>query len=138
MLLCNAIVTIFDPLEELEKSNSIQVFSFFKDLISVRRQNNPDFLNQLNALHQSPEIELKNIDFILRKENDLSSITANIRPQRPSKRARNAQKNDRHFLVFVSPASFPLLYLRPDFIDWWTSQQLHRLFYSSVYTSLSG
>ena len=80
---------IFDSLKELEKSNSIQVFSIVKDFISVRKQNNPDLLNQLKALHQSPHIELKNIDFLLRKEGDLSSNTGKTRP---SQRARSARK----------------------------------------------
>ena len=60
---------IFHSRKELEKSNSNQVFSIVKDSISFKRQNIPDLLNQLKALHQSPEIELKNVDFILRKEN---------------------------------------------------------------------
>ena len=68
------------------------MFSIVKDSISVRRQNNPDLLHQVKALHQSPEIELKNIDIISRKESDLSSNTAKGRPEWTSKRARNAQK----------------------------------------------
>ena len=63
---------IFDSRREIEKGNSNQVFSIVKDSISVRRQNNPDLLNQLKPLHQS--LELKNIDFILRKENNFSSF----------------------------------------------------------------
>ena len=72
---------IFDSRERIRKSISIQVFSIVKDSISVRKQNNPDLLNQLKALHQSPKIELKNIKFILRKQSDLSSITAKNRPK---------------------------------------------------------
>ena len=68
------------------------MFNILKDSISVRRQNNPDLLHPLKALHQSPEIELKNIDIIWRKESDLSSITAKSRPEWTSKRARNAQQ----------------------------------------------
>ena len=68
------------------------MFSIVKDSYSVRRQNNPDLLHQVEALHQSPEIELKNIDIIWRKESHLSSITAKSRPEWTSKRARNAQK----------------------------------------------
>ena len=68
------------------------MFSIAKDFISVGKQNNPDLLHQVNALHQSTEIELKNIDIIWRKESDLSSITAKSRPEWISKRARNAQK----------------------------------------------
>ena len=68
------------------------MFSLVIDSIPVRRQNNPDLLQQVKALHQSPESELKNIDIIWRKESDLSSITAKSRPEWTSKRARNAQK----------------------------------------------
>ena len=68
------------------------MFSIVEDSISGRRQNNPDLLHQVKTLHQSPEIELKNIDIIWRKESDLSSITAKIWPEWTSKRARNAQK----------------------------------------------
>ena len=68
------------------------MFSIVKDSISVRRQNNPEHLHQLKALRQSPEIDLKNIDIIWRKQSDLSSITAKSRPEWTSKRARNAQK----------------------------------------------
>ena len=81
----------FDSLERLQKSNCIQVFSIVQELISVRRQNNPDLLKQLKSLQQSLEIDLKNIDFIPQKESDLSSITAKSRSKRPSKRAVNPQ-----------------------------------------------
>ena len=66
---------VFDSLQESEKSKSIQVFSFVKDYISIRKQNNPDLFNQLEALHQILEIELKNIGLTPRKESDLSSRT---------------------------------------------------------------
>ena len=55
---------LIDSLKELEQGNSIQVGSIVKDFISVSKYNNPDLLNQLNALHQILEIELENIDFI--------------------------------------------------------------------------
>ena len=62
-------------------SNNFRALSVF-DLI----------LKQFKALHQSPELELKNLAFVLRKENHLSTITDKSRPKRPSKRARNAAK----------------------------------------------
>ena len=68
------------------------MFSIVEDSISVRRQNNPDLLHQVKALHQSPEIELKNIHIIWPKGSDLSPITAKSRPEWTGKRARNAQK----------------------------------------------
>ena len=72
---CYRTPAIFDSLQEFEKSKSIQTFSIVKDFISVLKQKNLHLLNQLKALYQSPEIERKNINFILGKESDLSSIT---------------------------------------------------------------
>ena len=77
-------------LKEIEKTTNIKVFSVVDDFISTRKQKDPDFLKKLKALHQSPEIELKHIDFLLRKESELNSITDKSRPKRPSKRARKA------------------------------------------------
>ena len=77
-------------LKEIEKTTNIKVFSIVDDFISTRKQKDPDFLKKLKALHQSPEIELKHIDFLLRKESELNNITDKSRPKRPSKRARKA------------------------------------------------
>ena len=82
----------FGSLEKLEKSTSIQMLGIVNDFISVEKQNNPNLMNQLKALHQSRESKLKNIDFILRKVSYLSPITAKSRPKRHNKRARNAPK----------------------------------------------
>ena len=57
------------------------MFSFVKCLISVKKQNNPKFLSLLKTFHQNLETELKNEDFILREQGDLSSITAKSRPK---------------------------------------------------------
>ena len=83
---------IFEELKVLQTDHNIKVFSIVKDFISVKKQKDPEILKQFKALHQSPELELKNLDFVLRKENDLSKITDKSRPKRPSKRARNAAK----------------------------------------------
>ena len=83
----------FDSLKESEKSSFFQVFSIVKDFLSVGKQNNTDLWKQLKTLHQSPENELKNIDFILRKKRSFL-ITAKSLPKRPSKRARNARKKN--------------------------------------------
>ena len=77
-------------LKEIEKTTNIKVFSVVDDFISTRKQKDPDFLKKPKALHQSPEIELKHIDFLLRKESELNTITYKSRPKRPSKRARKA------------------------------------------------
>ena len=82
---------IYQTLKELENSTNIKVFSIVEDFISTRKQKDPDFLK--GVLHQSPEIEIKHIDFILRKESELDAITDKSRPKRPSKRARKAIKN---------------------------------------------
>ena len=83
---------IFDELKVLQTDHNIKVFSIVKDFISVKKQKDPEILKQFKALHQSPELELKNLAFVLRKENHLSTITDKSRPKRPSKRARNAAK----------------------------------------------
>ena len=83
---------IFEELKVLRADHDINVFSIVKDFISVKKPKVPEILKQFKALHQSPELELKNLDFVLRKENHLSAITDKSRPKRPSKRARNATK----------------------------------------------
>ena len=82
----------FDELKVLQTDYDIKVFSIVKDFISVKKQKNPEILKQFKALHQSPELEQKNLDFVLRKENQLSAITDESRPKQPSRRARNAAK----------------------------------------------
>ena len=81
-----------DIFAELQKTN-ILVLSIEKDLISLRKQKDSDYLQNLKALHQSPDLELKHLHTILKNEDDLSQITARSRPKRPSKRARKAIKN---------------------------------------------
>ena len=81
-----------DIFAELQKTN-ILVFGIEKDLISLRKQKDSDYLQNLKALHQSPDLELKHLHTILKFEDDLSQITARSRPKRPSKRARKAIKN---------------------------------------------
>ena len=83
---------IFEQLRGQEADLDIKVFNIVKDFISLKKQKDTELLKQFKALHQSPELELKNLNFLLRKENDLSSITEKSRPKRPSKRARNAAR----------------------------------------------
>ena len=75
------------------KETNILVLSIEKDFISLRKQKDSDYLQNLKALHQSPDLELKHLHTILKYEDDLSQITARSRPKRPSKRARKAIKN---------------------------------------------
>ena len=77
---------------QLEETN-ILVLNVEKDFISLRKHKDLDYLQNLKALHQSPDIELKHLKLVLKNENDLSQITARSRPKRPSKRARKAIKN---------------------------------------------
>ena len=81
-----------DIFAELQKTN-ILVLSIEKDLISLRKQKDSDYLQNLKALHQSNDLELKHLHTISKYEDDLSQITARSRPKRPSKRARKAIKN---------------------------------------------
>ena len=75
------------------KETNILVLNIEKDFISLRKQKDLDYLQNLKALHQSPDLELKHLHTILKYEDDLSQITARSRPKRPSKRARKAIKN---------------------------------------------
>ena len=75
------------------KETNILVLNIEKDFISLRKQKDRDYLQNLKALHQSSDLELKHLNLVLKYEDDLSQITARIRPKRPSKRARKAIKN---------------------------------------------
>ena len=75
------------------KETNILVLNIEKDFISLRKQKDHDYLQNLKALHQSPDLELKHLNLVLKYEDDLSQITARSRPKRPSKRARKAIKN---------------------------------------------
>ena len=66
---------IFEDLNVLKTDHNIEVFSIVEDFISSKKQKNPELLKKYKALHQSPELDLKSLDFILRKENQLSAIT---------------------------------------------------------------
>ena len=75
------------------KETNILVLNIEKDFISLRKQKDLDHLQNLKALHQSPDLELKHLNLVLKYEDDLSQITVRSRPKRPSKRARKAIKN---------------------------------------------
>ena len=66
---------IFESLKTLETDLHIKVFNIVKNFISPKKQKDADLLKKFKALHQSPGLELKNLYFLLRKENELSSIT---------------------------------------------------------------
>ena len=74
------------------RETNILVLNIEKDFTSLRKQKDLEYLQNLKALHQSPDLELKHLNLILKHENDLSQITARSRPKRPSKRARKAIK----------------------------------------------
>ena len=74
------------------KDTNILVLNIEKDFTSLRKQKDLDYLQNLKTLHQSPDLELKHLNLILKHENDQSQITARSRPKRPSKRARKAIK----------------------------------------------
>ena len=83
---------IFEQLKVSETDLHIKVFNIVKDFISSKKQKDAELLKKYKALHQSPELELKNLDFLLRIENDLFVITRKSRPKKLNKRARNAAK----------------------------------------------
>ena len=75
------------------KETNILVLNIEKDFISLRKQKDHDYLQNLKALHQSPDLEFKHLNLVLKYEDDLSQITDRSHPKRPSKRARKAIKN---------------------------------------------
>ena len=75
------------------KETNILVLNIEKDFISLRKQKDHDYLQNLKALHESPDLELKQLNLVLKYEDDLSQITARSHPKRPSKRARKTIKN---------------------------------------------
>ena len=75
------------------KETNILVLNIEKDFISLRKQKDHYYLQNLKALHQSPDLELKHLNLVLKYEDDLSQITDRSHPKRPSKRARKAIKN---------------------------------------------
>ena len=77
---------------QLKETNTL-VLNIEKDFTSLRKQKDLEYLQNLKALHQSPDLELKHLNLILKHENDLSQITARSRLKRPFKRARKAIKN---------------------------------------------
>ena len=91
LVYCHRIRT--PDISDVLKTQHVPVFRIETDFFSTRKQNDPQILNELKAIHQRPEFELKYLDIILRKETDLAQITAKSRPKRPSKRARKALKN---------------------------------------------
>ena len=74
------------------KETNILVLNFEKDFISLRKQKDLDYSQNFKPLHQSPDLELKHLNLVLKQENDLSQITASSRFKRPSKRACKAIK----------------------------------------------
>ena len=83
---------VYQNLKKLENSTNIKVFNIVEDFIWPRKKKDPEYLKKLKALHQSPEIEIKHIDFLLRNESELDAITDKSCPKQPSKRARKAIK----------------------------------------------
>ena len=83
---------IFDALYVLKSDQNFEVFSIGKDFISSKKQKDQKILKQYKAVHQCLELQLKSLDFILRKESQVSASSDKSRPKRPRKRARNAMK----------------------------------------------
>ena len=75
------------------KETNIPVFNIEKGFISLRKQKDLKYLQNLKALHQSPDIEVKHLNPVLKYEEDLSQTTVRCRPKRHAKRARKAIKN---------------------------------------------
>ena len=72
---------------------NITVLSIETDLLSKRKQKDPRYQRDLKAVHQSFDLEIKNLELVLKYEDNLQEILARSHPKRPSKRARRARKN---------------------------------------------
>ena len=81
-----------EELKVLQTDHGIRVFSIVNNFRSLKKKN-PEILENFNALDQSAVLELRNLDFFLRKENQLTPKTDKSLPKRLSKCARNAIKN---------------------------------------------
>ena len=77
---------------KVQETNML-VLNIAEELISLRKQEYSDYLQNSKALHQSPDQELKHLNLVWKYENDLWQITTRSRPKRPFKRARKAIKN---------------------------------------------
>ena len=58
---------IYQNLKELESSTNNNVFNIVEEF-TLSRKKDPEKLKKLKALHQIPEIEIKHVDFLMRKE----------------------------------------------------------------------
>ena len=96
---------IFEELKVLQADHRIKVFSIVKDFVSAKKQKDPEIVKIFKALHQSPELELKKLDFFLQKVNQLSAITDKSRPKRSSKRARCHRLSNPPLLLAVETVS---------------------------------
>ena len=132
-LLCFASLTLrpinFDSLKELQKSNSIQVFSIVKDFTSKPKQKNHNVLNKLKTLLRNPEIQMKNIDVFVKN----GQLPLKADHNNPFCCARNSQKKTTTFSllsgIFVY---FSVQRLRPDIIECLISQQLKPVLHGCV------
>ena len=78
---------IFEQWEMLEANLHVKMFKIVEDFISPEKLKDAQLLKQFEAQHQSPELELENLYFLLRKENYISVITDKSCPKRPSRLA---------------------------------------------------
>ena len=140
MLLCNAIVTV-RPISLVHVRNYKKQFysnvQHCERFYFRLRQKSHDLLHQVKALHQSPEIELKNIDIIWRKvtfpqlllkadRNELVSVPETLKRRRPLRLSPHkppflsaaAFASRLHWLVDFSTASPTVSRLRPGFVVW--------------------
>ena len=72
---------------------NIRVLSIETDLLSKRKQKDTRYQQDLKAVHQSFDLEIKNLELVLKYEDNLQEILTRSHPKRPSKRARTAKKN---------------------------------------------
>ena len=74
---------------------SVTVFHVGKKFVCSRKQKDQDFMEQFRALHQSPELELNDLQFLLRSDRDPGKYC----PKRLSRRVPKALKNASSVIV---------------------------------------
>ena len=76
-----------DFYDHLKRSTLITIH-IVKDIVSKRKQKDPNLHKEYRALHQKPALKLKTLTIVLAHKNKLRSLIKRSRPKKLSKRRR--------------------------------------------------